>query len=1034
MAFELNQKQREAVEHKNGPLLIIAGAGTGKTAVITQRIIHLINSGSAKTSEILALTFTEKAAAEMVERVDMEMPLGYDQIEISTFHSFCDHILRQHGVYIGLDTQYTIMSQAQSYILFRKNLYDFPLNSLRPLGTPTSFIGDILKYFSRLQDEDVTPEQYRKFIKDLKKSDDLEEARVAELEELSGTYALYNEIKIKNSLLDFGDLINLVLKLFREKPHILEEYRERFKYILVDEFQDTNYTQNVLVNLLALGSDPKESSLKERKNANITVVGDDDQSIYKFRGAAISNIIQFKDIYPEAKKIVLTENYRSRQKILDSAYSVIQHNNPYRLEVSEEIDKRLIAKRESEDNIENPVQLIVRESGNDEADNVAKEILKLTGNKERLKNDSSIVDKQYSADGQGMFIDVDKSEGSKYSFADIALLARANSQLDQFLQAFKYYGIPFKFSGPKGLYSRSEVQILIAFLKVIADIDDDLSMFALLKMEVFDLEPREIVDLMQYARHLKVSIFQTLEQLWGVRLGTEKYDPEVLKSSNHVKAIFSESSIASISNLLLLLDRAFSQVKDGATVGEILYSFFKESGYLESLLREDTYESQFQIQNISKYFDLLKEYEEGNEGARVSDYVDYLNYSIEIGESPKTDDQLMEDFDAVNIMTAHSSKGLEFPVVFLTNLVSERFPTKNRGDRLPIPDQLIKELLPENIDSTTEHLSEERRLFYVGVTRAKERLYLTAAKFYGDAKRAKKISLFVEELWGEKLDLQKDKDIKLAYSSPSFSVQISSYNDSLDISGLGLNDIEKISYSHVNAYETCPKQYKYKYILALPTPPNATLAFGRSIHSTLYDTYQLIAQGQKPNIDEILETYARRWVKEGYDSKKHEDLRYKYGSSVIESFYKSTISQEKNIKPLLLEKWFKYKLDDIIISGSIDRIDQVGTDKNGNAIVELIDYKTGKVKDEKDVREDLQLAIYALVAEDLLGFKVSKASLLFVEHGVKSDVEISEELKNAAKEKIREVVKKIRMGEFGATPGFLCRYCDYNRICEDATI
>ncbi len=258
---KLNEEQEKAVKHGAGPLLIIAGAGTGKTTVITERIKHLILSKKAKPDEILALTFTEKAAREMEERVDIAMPYGYTQMWISTFHSFCDRILRREALHIGLDPKYKLMSQAESVQLVRNNLFKFDLNYFRPLGNPTKFIDGMLQHFSRLQDEDVSPKDYFAYAKKLKGVEKEEKAKTLEL---AKAFKTYDELKVKDGLMDFGDLIVKTLKLFRERPNVVRVYREQFKYILVDEFQDTNYSQNELAIMLA------------GKAKNITVCGDDD--------------------------------------------------------------------------------------------------------------------------------------------------------------------------------------------------------------------------------------------------------------------------------------------------------------------------------------------------------------------------------------------------------------------------------------------------------------------------------------------------------------------------------------------------------------------------------------------------------------------------------------------------------------------------------------------------------------------------------------------------------------------------------------
>jgi len=337
----LNKEQKKAVEFGEGPLLIIAGAGTGKTTVITERIKYLISSGQAKPQEILALTFTEKASREMEERVDLALPYGVIQMWISTFHSFCDRILRNEGLAIGLDPNFKLMTEAVTIQFFRTNLFAFDLSYFRPLGNPTKFISGMIQHFSRLKDEDVSPNQYMEWVKSKSQNPKLkqipksktqikdeEKEDLDKYKELANAYRTYEELKTKHGVMDYGDLITYTLKLFRTRKNILKNYQEQFRYLLIDEFQDTNFSQNELAMLLA------------GTTQNITVVGDDDQAIYRWRGAAISNIIQFRKHFPKAKIVVLTKNYRSTKEILDRSYQLIQNNNPDRLEAVEKIDKK----------------------------------------------------------------------------------------------------------------------------------------------------------------------------------------------------------------------------------------------------------------------------------------------------------------------------------------------------------------------------------------------------------------------------------------------------------------------------------------------------------------------------------------------------------------------------------------------------------------------------------------------------------------------------------------------------------------------
>ena len=309
----LNDEQKKAVEYNQGPLLIVAGAGTGKTTVVVEKIKYLLKKKLAEPEEILALTFTEKAAFEMEERVDREIPYGYFQMWISTFHAFADQILKEEISHIGLSPGYRLMTEAETIIFLRKNLFLFNLNYFRPLGNPNKFLEALLDHFSRLRDEDISPEEYLKWVSRQRESEETKKNL-----ELANAYKTYQTLKIKEGVMDFADLIYYLLQLFRERKNILKKYQEKFKFVLVDEFQDTNIAQYDLIKLLC----------PSKENFPLTVVGDDSQAIYKFRGASVSNIMSFMKDYTRAKQITLRNNYRSNQTILDKSYRLIKYNDP----------------------------------------------------------------------------------------------------------------------------------------------------------------------------------------------------------------------------------------------------------------------------------------------------------------------------------------------------------------------------------------------------------------------------------------------------------------------------------------------------------------------------------------------------------------------------------------------------------------------------------------------------------------------------------------------------------------------------------
>jgi len=937
----LNKQQLQAIRHKDGPLLIIAGAGTGKTTVITERIKYLITKGLAKPEEILALTFTEKGANEMEERIDVALPLSYGEMWVSTFHSFCDRILRDRAVEIGLSSNYKLMTQAQSIDLIKKNLFDFNLNYFRPLGNPNKFIEGLLQHFSRLQDEMITPEDYLKYTKDYTNEEPLE---VIKTKELANAYKFYGDLKLKENVMDFGNLITYVIKLFKERPNVLKIYQEKFKYILVDEFQDTNFAQNELVNLLA------------KKNRNITIVGDDNQSIYRFRGAAISNIIQFKKIYSDSKIVTLNQNYRSTQKILDSAYRLIKHNDPDTLEYQLGISKELKAvdSRQSID-----ISFIHTKSGQEEAEETIKTIDQL------VKKDN-------------------------YNYKDIAILVRANNHADSFIREFERQDIPHQFLGPSKMFEKEEIIDLISYLKVLYNPEDSGNLYRLLSSDVFDISSLELIKIASTAKKNSLSIF------------------EVIHDSNNEKIV----------KLLQLINKHL-KIINKETAGYILYEYINEVGIYKKILEnsEDT-----KAQNIAKFFDKIKSYEGENRNANVVDVVDYIDLLLEVGESPSITDGDWQENNAVNILTVHSSKGLEFPIVFLVNLVSERFPSRERHEQIPIPEELIKEILPTG----DYHVQEERRLFYVGMTRAKERLYLTASNYYGDGKREKKVSPFVYEALRETANSRQSTDYSI--KTVNFQQAVDRRLKTVDIQKI---KIDFLSVSQIETFKTCPMHYKLKYIYKIPTSPSASISFGVSIHNTLKDYYHEVASSAYDKKQDILKLYKSNFITYGYVNKIHKLEFYKLGEKYLINFLKH--GYDKKVKTISLEEKFNLKIDSSLkIGGTVDRVDDLGKGR-----YEIIDYKTGaNIPTQKDVDKDMQLSFYALAVSLL--YKVNpediKLSLYYLDTQEKITTRRTlKDLENLKKE-ILKIKDEMENSDFKCSNNFFCQgKCEYSMFCKSLT-
>jgi DNA helicase-2/ATP-dependent DNA helicase PcrA len=968
--FRLNREQLEAIKFGNGPILIIAGAGTGKTTVITERIKYLIFSKKAKASEILALTFTEKAAREMEERVDVAMPLGFTQMWIMTFHSFCDRILRREALHIGFDPRYKLMTEAEAIQLLRSNLFNLNLNYFRPLGNPNKFLSGMLQHFSRLQDEDCSPGDYGAWVKKQNakkanaKSDELIE--LDKWDELAKAYKAYDEIKVKEGFLDFGDLITKTLKLFRDRPNILHEYRKQFKYILVDEFQDTNYAQNELVKLLT------------GRSGNITVVADDDQSIYRFRGAAVSNVIQFRKSFPKTKIVVLTKNYRSTQEILDRSYDLIQFNNPDRLEVVENINKHLesmVSPTSHEASRGDRIVFIHSDRVENEADLIAKKTLRLNAQ-------------------------------DKYDWKDVAILVRANNHSDAIMRALSRYGIPFQFLGPGRLFKQPEILDLISYLKVLYNFEDSVSFYRLLSIDHFGITGRELAELGNYARKNNLSLFESAE-----KIGSDK-----------------------ATKLMKLINRHFGLIKK-ETAGQLLYYFLEETGLLQKLLSPESVEAENRAKNISKFFDKLKTYEVDHEDAKVPAVVDWLDLSMELGESPLSVNEDWTALNAVNILTVHSAKGLEFPVVFLVNLVGQRFPTIERREQIPIPENLIKEVLPVG----DYHLEEERRLFYVGMTRAKERLFFTAADYYGEGKREKKLSPFIFEALGDKSVLSEVKNDNL--KQLSFLDYKASPVEASAKSG-GAVHVDYLSYSQIETFQTCPMHYKLRYIYKVPTPPSASQSFGTTMHATLRDFFEEISAGKKPSDKLLFELLEHNWIKEGYKNKSHEAQFFKKGKLYLSGFLKEGYTNK--VRNLALEQPFTVPLNppslklrkdvaSLRIGGRLDRIDDLGRGE-----IEIIDYKTGAtIPSQREVDKNLQLSFYALAATTIpmepFNRKPDKVklSLYFLDNQEKiSTTRTAKQLEEAAAE-IEKVRDEIEKSDFRCSGHMFCQTgCEFSLFCK----
>lgn len=909
--------------YDDGPVLVISGAGTGKTNLLVGRILYLILEKNVPASEILALTFTEKATKEMADRLDEALPLGGNDVCVKTFHAFSEQVLRERGHEIGLASDFKILSDADLWMFLKRNSTEFKLDYFRPLGNPFKFLNMLAQYFSRLQDEDILPEKYLQYAKNLKaKNDEEREMREKHLE-LAQAYSIYRKLLDASGFTDFGGLLFNVLRLFEKRKSVLAEYQEHFKYILVDEFQDTNFAQNKSVSLLA------------QKHKNLLIVGDDDQSIYKWRGASLTNIQYFEKLFPDAPKIVLNENYRSNQAILDLAYSVIQNNNPRR------IDKKLKAAIKR--------RILIPEIYNFET--LEQEI-------------DFIVDKA------GFFV----KKG-----LNTAILARTNALANFFVERFRRRAIPYQHFSQSDLFTKPGVKDCIAFLRVISDPWDDMALYRFLSLPVWKFKMEDLLKMVRQTKFGNKSLFDLL--------AGDKF--------KNVKTMLED-----------LIDFSRTHI-----VSEILRKFLFETNYLE--------EDVERVQDIALFADCVREFENTHPEKNVKEFLVYIQILEESGSRSAFEPEM--DPNVIKILTVHGAKGLEFDACFVPGLVQGKFPSISRKEPFLIPDELIEESLPK----ADYHLEEERRLFYVAITRARENLILTHSDFYDGKKQWKQSQFIAESLQSGKAVLKtltkiaKTRPQKFQTELPFDAVEGRKHRP--------IHKIERLSYSQIDAFKTCPLKYQFRYLFQIPSPSPAILNFGSSIHNTLRDFYAQIKADpnllKKDLMPLLKETYDRNWIPLGYETRQMQENQKQTGYAMLQKYY---FNERRNfVIPEFLERQFSLKIGDLKLSGRIDRIDKLP-----DGTYEVIDYKTGSAA--KNPKNDLQMTVYALACKEVFKIPVSKLTFYFLDELEKVSTARSEKDLAEGKAQILKYASEISASDFSPTSGFHCGFCEFRLICPVA--
>ena len=631
----LNEQQKKGVFTTEGPVLLLAGAGSGKTGVITHRIAHLIDDCDVNSYNILAITFTNKAAREMRERVDDLVGCGADAAWIMTFHAACVRILRRFIDRLGYGTNFTIYDTDDQKSLMKE--------VCKSMDVDTKVYKEkmLLSRISVAKDELVTPDEMY-----TRANNDYTQMRIAEV------YRVYEERLKKNNAVDFDDIINLTVELFEKNDDVLDYYQERFKYIMVDEYQDTNTAQFKLVSLLA------------RKYHNLCVVGDDDQSIYKFRGANIRNILNFKEYFPEAEIIKLEQNYRSKSNILDAANAVIKNN-------SGRMDKSLWTEQDAGDKI----AFNVYETG--------------------------------YAEAEGIAFGIEKNINDGYAYNDCAILYRTNAQSRAIEEKLLGHNIPYRIYGGINFYSRKEIKDILAYLKTIDNGMDEIAVRRILNVPKRGIGATSVGKIQAYADGQNIGFYEALKQAEDI--------PGLGRSA---------SKITPFTDLIRLFRAELHELSIVRLINDII----EKTGYMDYLAENDSPEEvEERRANIDELISKAATYEDGEETPTLSGFLEEVALVADI-------DNMDDNNNVVSLMTLHSAKGLEFPIVYLAGMEDGLFPSYMCIDS----------------DDPSE-LEEERRLCYVGITRAKQKLIMSAAKvrMVRGETHMNKVSRFISEIPAE---------------------------------------------------------------------------------------------------------------------------------------------------------------------------------------------------------------------------------------------------------------------------------------------
>jgi ATP-dependent DNA helicase UvrD/PcrA len=959
-AFDPDERQREAIEHLHGPILVVAGAGTGKTTVLTRRIARLIREGHARPEEILAVTYTKNAAEEMRERVLRELKRADAAgLQVHTFHDYCNGLLARAG------KQFGVLDEKDLWVFLRRRIRELRLNHFIRAADLGKFLSDLLDFMRRCQDELASPEKYADYVGRLERGE-LPLPRVSKkkdvaaltddevlsrCQEIAQVFATVERMLQEENLGTFGHMISGAYELLQDSEQ-LAKARERSRFILVDEFQDANYAQVKILRLLA------------GEERNVFAVGDPDQAIYQFRGASSAAFELFQHHFPGAKLVRLEKNRRSTTAILQTAFAVVQKNPEAVAGSGLFTAKRtpLVSARD-EDAVRQgfaPVSLPVE----------------------------AVISVGKEAEGPDVVAAIQqRRRESRCKWRGIAVLYRQHGHRDAVAEELAAQGIPFSIEN-MDVMDTPEVRDLLACLGAVVSERDGASLFRVAALPQFAIDPDKL-------RAGIKGLPKDIDQSAGVALvlGQIEGGPMVLDVLRRTRDEIARANAKS------------------RAAAEIVIRQFSLDPSSRSLMAVLEFIAKWEEKAITKTKEL----------AELLEYLEYFREAA--GTIPMTS----REEDAIALMTAHTAKGLEWDHVFILRAASTSFPCSYKPPLFEFPAELREDDSFPQTDGKVLHDQEERRLFYVAMTRARDSLSMYAQQ--GKGKTDPTPPGYIRELlgnpdirrWFRKRDaLGEAGDLfgEAATVSPVAS-RASQWLKRPPVSNLN----QRLSATAVEIYETCPLRFKLEREWRIPRDVPAALQYGASMHRVLKTYYDAVRLRRPMGEEALIQLFREDLAAAGIQDRYQHELYDKQGVAQLREFV-SQCQTRPAPEVLHTEEWFEMPLGDAIVAGRIDRIDRAD---DGRIVV--TDYKTGKPKSQEDADTSLQLSIYALAARAKWGYDVDALVLYNLEGNApvvtrRSGVQLEE-----AKLKVENVACEIADGHFHAKKGFHCHFCPYRNLC-----